>query len=224
MAIVHAATSIALQRNALASVPYALSLRGLPSISNYARMPVQARNSTIRHKVSIGGWQIGRVGKPRRARLPTAVDRRRSAGIVQKRSGWNDDLSAAARGMRKGRATLAAERRCEAPRLRKVETHHMILPGKPAQGLRQDIGVCGRRAAGGPAASRTMAPHEFDEWQVDLEFDNAAKTPAAHRHAPISVACLAVVFLDAGRTRPQVTDLARRNSDSVFRHFNCFLA
>jgi hypothetical protein len=27
-----------------------------------------------------------------------------------------------------------------------------------------------------------MAPHKFDEWQVDLEFDASAKTSAAYRH------------------------------------------
>ena len=41
-----------------------------------------------------------------------------------------------------------------------------------------------------------MALHKFNEWQVDLKFYKSAKTSAAHRHAPISMVCLAVVFLD----------------------------
>jgi hypothetical protein len=64
-----------------------------------------------------------------RARLPAAIDGRRNAGIVPKRSRWNDDLSAAPRRMRKRRAARAAERRREAPRLGIVEPLHVILAG-----------------------------------------------------------------------------------------------
>jgi hypothetical protein len=84
--------------------------------------------------------------------------------------------------MRQWRATFAAERACEAARRGQVKSRHVMVSAQPAERLRQDIGVRRERAAGCPATSRTMASHEFDKWQVGLEFDQSAKTTAAHCH------------------------------------------
>ncbi len=177
------------------------ALRAVPTILNrtssrrlVGTRRARSRPAALPHPTravsSIGGRQIGGVGEPARPGLPVGFNRRRNAGIIQKRSGRDDDLSAAACRMRKRRATRTAKRRREASCLRKVEAHHVILSAKPAESRRQDIGVCRTRAAGCPAASRTMALFKFNEWEVDLKLHGFAKTPAAHRH----VANLRVLF------------------------------
>jgi hypothetical protein len=55
-----------------------------------------------------------------------------------------------------------------------------------------------------------MAPHEFNEWQVDLKFYNSAKTSAAHRH----VANLRGLF---SRRVPDASEGLRVNAEP--RHF-----
>src|SRR3981081_1877830 len=130
----------------------------------------------------VGGGQMEGGGERARAGLPAGLDLGRNAGIIPQRARRNDDLASAAGGVWQRGNTGAAERRPEAARSRRGEARHMILSGEPAEGRRQHIGVGRKRAAGRPAASRTMAFHEFREGQIDLEFYDSAKTAATYAH------------------------------------------
>jgi hypothetical protein len=119
---------------------------------------------------------------PWRARAPMQVPIRLAEGVLIESACGDDDLAAAASGVRQRRATPPAKRGGKAARCGKVEARNMFRSNKPPKGAGLDhrIGCVSRARCF--SASRTVAVDEAEKRQGNFKAHITAQAAATYLH------------------------------------------